>query len=127
MTVPLPNGYKNWSDIQLKLKNLQDHPNWSNLEHLILDFSNKTKYVAGLWVTAETTDYPEEFELTFEIRELPNLKKIAGTKKGFYSEFIPKLVQLALKLPSLFPSAKLDVLKAKSHDRLELTRKQVKP
>ncbi len=125
MSVPLPNGYKNWPDIQLKLKNLQDHPNWSNLERVILDFCNLTKKVSGLWQTAETTDFPEEFELTFAIQELPSLKNIAETTNGFYSKFIPRLVELSLELPSLFPSSDLCVLKAKSEDRLELTRKQV--
>lgn len=125
MSVPLPNCYKNWPDIQLRLNNLRDHPNWANLERVILDFCNQTKKVAGSWETPETTTFPDEFDPTIAIRELPNLKKIAETTKGFYSEFIPRLVELSLELSSLFPNSKLCVLKGKSEDRLELTRKQV--
>lgn len=126
MAFPLPSSYKNWNEIQQKLKYLQDHPNWSNLEHLILHFANQTKKVSGHWETRETTSFPEEFEYTLQIKELPCLKSIGEKTEKFYSEFIPKLVQLSLELPKLFPDSKLKILKANSEDRVELTRKQVK-
>ena len=128
MSVKLPSSYSNWSTTKEVLEKLLVDPSWKNLESSVLGFINETKGFRSRWICKEDcikAGKEEEFQDINDVIQLPLLEIMVTEDPTFLTELLPHLVQLALDIEHLFPEGKIQILRRRTEDKIELSRKQV--
>ncbi len=128
MSVKLPNSYSNWSITKGILEKLLVDPSWNYFKSAVLGFINETKSFSSRWICKEDcrkSGKEEEFQEINDAIDLPLLEIVVTEEGTFLTELLPRLLQLALDIEHLFPDGKIQVLRRRSEDKIELSRKQV--